>query len=282
MTKRGAIGILIGVTILWGTFFTVIKMALFHASPLLFMGVRFLTASALLAPVFPRITREEWHGGAVLGAFFAAGAMLQSSGLVTTTPARSAFITSICTPLVPLASYLAFRVRPRPFTLVSIAIAMFGTYLLTSAKGGSGGLNHGDFLTLIAASVFAGHVVAVSHYASRFRPLHLLAVQLLITGVASLLSSPLLETPRFEFNAIVFWTWLGLSLSAIVTFGLQLVAQRTVSASRAAVIFLLEPLVASFTSYLVFGERLGAWQWIGGGLILAAMLEPLWEAAEIL
>ena len=58
MTKRGAILTLVGVTILWGTFFTVIKAALFHASPLLFMGIRFLTSSALLAPVFPKITRE--------------------------------------------------------------------------------------------------------------------------------------------------------------------------------------------------------------------------------
>ena len=40
----------------------------------------------------------------------------------------------------------------------------------------------------------------------------------------------------------------------------------------AALIFCLEPVFAALASWVWFGERLSALQWVGGGLILAGMV----------
>ena len=49
-------------------------------------------------------------------------------------------------------------------------------------------------------------------------------------------------------------------------------AQRVVSAPVAALVFVLEPVFAAVFAYLLLGESLGVWGWVGAGLIGVAML----------
>jgi drug/metabolite transporter (DMT)-like permease len=49
-------------------------------------------------------------------------------------------------------------------------------------------------------------------------------------------------------------------------------AQQYTSATRAALIFALEPVVAWFTSFLLTGERMSVRQVCGAGLILAGIV----------
>jgi drug/metabolite transporter (DMT)-like permease len=47
-----------------------------------------------------------------------------------------------------------------------------------------------------------------------------------------------------------------------------------VGPTQAAVFFAIEPVVAALASRLTLGDRLNGMQWIGGGLILVALLIP--------
>jgi len=274
MTRRQGIAALVFIAIVWGCTFTIIKQTLVLVSPLLFLALRFLLASALVVPWFRGLTRRELAGGAVLGLLFWAGFVFQTEGIQYTTPSRSAFITGLSTPLVPLAYFMAHRRPPTVAVLLAVIVTGVGMYLLTRPGGMSGGLNRGDLLTLVCAALFACQIVAVGHYAPVARPTRLLALELGVTGVLSLLAAPVLETPRLTLGPPLVLALGFVSVTAALTFYLQLGAQKVVTPAATAIIFTLESLAAAFTSWIVLGEVLTLGQWVGGILILGGALLP--------
>lgn len=276
MTRRQAVAALVLVCLVWGTSFTVIKQALEYTSPLMLLGVRFTVATLFIAGSLRGLTRTQALGGLVLGGFFWAGFVFQTFGLEHTTPARSAFLTILSTPLVPVLQFLLHRTVPRAPTLAAIGLAVAGTWLLTGPAGG-GGLNRGDLLTIGCAVLFTGQIVAAGHYAARIPLDRLLALELGSCAALSLLTAPLLETPRllptWPFVALMAF----LALTGLWSFRTQLRVQQVLSPTHTALVFALEPVFAAITSYLVLGERLGPIQLAGGALILAAVAAPAFE-----
>lgn len=279
MTHRRALLGLVVVAAVWGCSFTIIKEALDYASPLVLLALRFLTAALIVAPAFRGMRREELRAGVIIGLLFWGGFVFQTSGLAFTTPSRSAFITGLSVPLTPVVVLLVYRRPTGVWTALSVLLAALGMYFLTSPDSGAG-LNRGDLLTLGCAVSFAGQIVAAGHFARTMPALRLLAVELALTGVLSLAAAPLVETPRLALQPALLGYIVFLSLSAVATFWFQLRAQRVVSPAQTALVFSLEPVFAALTSYVVLGERLGAVQWLGGALILGAMLLPELESAR--
>jgi drug/metabolite transporter (DMT)-like permease len=76
------------------------------------------------------------------------------------------------------------------------------------------------------------------------------------------------DYPARAWAALVF---LGLVCSALV-FGAQTWTQQRTPPSRTALILALEPLFAAGVSVAVGMERLGAWEWLGGGLVVAGVV----------
>lgn len=270
MTPRAAVGWLIAVCFIWGLSFVAVKAALVYATPLALLALRFGIAGAPLAGRLRGAGREEWIGGLVLGMLFWAGFAFQTVGLRETTPSRSAFITILSTPLVPVVQYVVFRTIPPRLTLFAIALAVAGTWLLTSPGGGAG-INRGDLLTLGCAFLFAGQIVAVGHYARRILPARLLALELATGAVLSLAFAPLLETPRLQLTPAFAGLMLFLGLGGYWTFYGQLRAQQVLSPTVTALVFCVEPVFASIASFAVYGEVLGPRQLAGGALILLAV-----------
>lgn len=274
MTRRQAVLWLVLVCLVWGVSFTVIKEALGFISPLMLMGLRFGLAALIVAGSFRRLSRDEWIGGLMLGLLFWGGFAFQTFGLDGTSPSRSAFITSLSTPLVPVVSFLVHRTMPRPLTIVAVLLAGLGMYFLTLPDGAGGGLNRGDLLTLGCAVLFAGQIVAAGYFSRRAAPVRLLAVEMATAAALSLLLAPLLETPRITLNGFLVAALAFLTVSGLWSFYMQLRAQQVLSPTHAALLFMLEPVFAALTSFAVLGERLSAVQWAGAALILVAMALP--------
>ena len=81
----------------------------------------------------------------VLGVLNSLGLVLQVIGQVFTTASKSAFITSLNTPLVPLVALRVYRTRPSKPQLVAVVLATLGLMLLTYPAGGAR-WNAGDLL----------------------------------------------------------------------------------------------------------------------------------------
>jgi drug/metabolite transporter (DMT)-like permease len=147
-----------------------------------------------------------------------------------------------------------------------VAISIVGLFLLTGAELS---LSYGDGITLVTAFLFGCWYVRTGMLANRFDIFGLTTVQL---TVVALVSIPFVVVDGFgtiDTGVILTVIFTGIGCSAIA-FSLSAWAQRTIDASRASILNLLEPVVAGVVGYAV-GERLGLVGYLGAALILAGI-----------
>lgn len=269
---------LAAITLVWGTMFVLVKEALNSVSTLVFLALRFAIATVALAVAFRGrygrlgARRKQLRGGVAAGLCLFAGFAFQTFGLRHTTPSKSAFVTGLAIVLVPLLASLVHRSRPDLPEILGIAVATVGLGLLT-LEGSSLSIAVGDVLTMICAVAFALHILVVGHYSARTGFEALSLIQIATAGLLAALTCGWAETPKLVWSA-------GLAAALLVTgllatalaFSVQAWAQQRTTATHTALIFALEPVFAWMTSYLVFGEVLGARAAAGAALILAGIL----------
>ena len=269
---------LAGAAFLFGTTFLVMQDAVVDVEPIPFITARFAIGAAVLAPiaVVRRSLRSPGllRAGAVAAAALAAGYVFQTTGLQYTTSSVSAFLTYLLVVFVPLLSAVVLRRPPRRATVLGVAIAVAGLWLLT--EGAGIGLGRGEVLSVLCALAFAVHILVLSEVGMDHDVVALNAVQ--FGAVAVVLFVPGVLAGGYAFPASAWWAaiYTGLVVSA-VAFGLQLYGQRRVSASRTALVLMLEPVFAAILAY-VDGERLGAAGALGAGLILTGILVSEWDS----
>jgi drug/metabolite transporter (DMT)-like permease len=270
---------LIGVTIIWGTTFVVVKGAIEHTSTLAFIAARFSLAAIVLLVLFgrklrynPHLRRVTLHAGMLAGTCLVAGYFLQTLGLRYTTPSKSAFITGLTTVIVPVLSAMIYRRSPRIAEVIGVSVATAGMALLTLTPGRLS-LSYGDALTLGCAFAFALHILVLGRYSavSSFELLSL--TQIGVTALLALSVCGWAEPFQFTMSpkviGAVFITGL---FSTALAFTVQAWAQRHTTPTRAGLIFAMEPVSASVTAYLVAGELLSMRGAIGAVLILVGVL----------
>ncbi|HYY96498.1 MAG TPA: EamA family transporter, partial [Pyrinomonadaceae bacterium] len=176
-------------TLVWGSTFAVARDILDAWPPLAYLALRMPLAALLFAALFPRqvfgASRAAWRAGATLGALIGVSFLGQTVGLVFTTPAKSAFVSGITTPLIPFVAYLLFRARPSRENLAGVLLASLGGALIL-APVGANGVNVGDLITLGTTVVFATHVSLMSVYARRFDIRQLSALQVVVAASLTL------------------------------------------------------------------------------------------------
>jgi drug/metabolite transporter (DMT)-like permease len=267
---------LVGVTIVWGSSFTIVKQSLSQVSPLLFIALRFSIAFAVVLACMPgaalRIGVDTLRRGTVLGLFLLAGFVFQTLGLGHTSPSRSAFITSLAVLLVPVLGFFLFGRRPRAQTLVGVLVATVGLGLLTLDRFELR-LNVGDALTLLCAIAFALHILYIGRYAPETDFRQLVLIQLGVTTAVVGLLTPFLETPFLVWDVrLVFYLAITGVLGTALGFYVQNRAQQFTTANRTALIFALEPLFAALFAYALLGQTLAGLEWAGAILVMAGVI----------
>jgi len=208
----------------------------------------------------------------MIGVFLFLGYLFQTLGLRTTTPPKSAFLTGLATVMVPLLAMLVYRIKPRIFELAGVLAATLGMGLMT-LNGPIGSISRGDLLTLGGAIAFSAHIVATGHFAESIGYELLSVMQIGTAAVCALLLFSQVESPHIVWQPIVVVTILVTALlCTALAFTVQAWAQHYTTATRTALIYAVEPVVAWMTSYLLAGEGLSARGAAGAGLILAGVL----------
>jgi drug/metabolite transporter (DMT)-like permease len=282
-TERSADLWLLFITFLWGFSFVVVKGALSFAGPYWFLFLRFSLAGAAGLILFPgfwrRLNRQAVGQALVLSLVLYGGFAFQTLGLQFTSPAKSAFITGICVILVPIFGLLIFRSGLTREVGLGVVTAFVGLYLLLRPDN-LAAVNRGDILTFACAVVFAFHILLVSRYAKITDPGILAILQLLLTAVWSLPLALIMDDVSFRYPWSFYLALIYLSVfCSALAFSIQIRAQRKVPASRAALIFALEPVFAAGTSIVLIGEHLLWREWTGGGLVV---LGVLWGELSVL
>jgi drug/metabolite transporter (DMT)-like permease len=289
--------LLIGVVLVWGCTFPLVKSALNDVSPLLFNLLRMTLAAIALLVLNHRTLRGLTRAGSpsssssgqadfrlcvTAGLFLALGYQFQTSGLARTTPSKSAFLTGLVVVIVPILSVIprvAPPTSPKPNTIVFLGaiLAFIGLILLTSTPGTGmsllSGMHLGEWLTLLCAVAFAAHLLTLAHAAPQLSARRLGTLQIAFAAIFMLITLPLGGRPHLHLTptAIVALAITALFATA-AAFTIQSWAQQILPPTHTALILTLEPVFAALTSLLFFHERFGPRELLGAALILAGIL----------
>jgi drug/metabolite transporter (DMT)-like permease len=277
---------LAGITVLWGTTFVVVKSALSEIPTFAFLALRFTVAAVALALIYrSAIRRVGLIGGILAGGLLFVAYSFQTLGLGLTTPSKSAFLTGLSIPMVPLASSLVYRIKPRLVEVAGILIASVGMMLMTLPSLRFE-MSRGDTLSFLCAVVFALHIVVIGHYSPLIGFESLAVFQV---GTAAVLGLSVYGG-LLAFGRPVALHWSQGAVAAILITGLLATAlaftamawaQQYTSPTRAALIFSIEPLVAWLTSYWLTGETMTNRGKVGAVAILAGILLVETNRADI-
>lgn len=267
--------LLILITMFWGGTFLAVQFAMTLSDPLFFVGLRFATA-ALVVGLFSikslsGLTLLEFKAGVLIGISIAIGYSLQTWGLQTISSSKSAFITAMYVPLVPLLQWLCLGRMPGLMSWIGVVLAFMGLILLAGPEGSSLTLSTGEIITLISAVAIAAEIILIGAFASRVDIKRVTVVQLVTASIIAFATMvPAGESiPPVSNQLMIIALGLGI-FSAIIQVTMNW-AQRSVSPTRATLIYTGEPVWAGVFGRIA-GERLPMLALVGAALIVLGVL----------
>jgi len=268
---------LLGIVVIWGSTFAIIKGILDQIMPFTFLAYRFFWAAFILGLIFwkrlKNIDKIILGKGFLIGIFLFLGFTFQTVGLKYTTATKAGFITGLSVVLVPIISHFFIREKISKNSIIGVILAVIGLWFLN--YNSSFIFNFGDFLVLLCAVSFAMHIISVGLYARKVDYVLLVMVQLTTAFVLSFLMVLFFERPGIHlyYPSGVWWSIIltGIFATALA-FYMQNKFQRYSTATKTAIIFSGEPIFGAIFAYLLLGEKVGLIAWIGGLLIIFGMI----------
>jgi len=271
----------------WGVTFVVVKDALADISVFAYLAARFLLGALPMIWIYRedlrKITRDELWASIQVGLFMFGGYAFQTAGIARTSPSKAAFITGLSVVLVPVFLAAFWRKKIGTWAWGGAAASFTGLYFLTVPKQGFIGLNRGDVLVMGCAVLYALQIIFIARYTGKYSLGALSCLQVILTGVGSLIAVPLLNMTGVEhfFVRFTFQMEFGVIVTAIFTtalaYPLLVWGQRHTTATNTALILTTEPVFAALTSFLVLHERLGGRALAGAVLILCGICIAEWK-----
>lgn len=289
---------LVVVTFLWGLSFPLTKywQNRVQACPggdiltsVTLIAVRTALAFLIFGLFRPRLliapTLREHSFGFIIGVANFTGFALQVVGLSTTTPALTAFLTSLSSAWVPVIVFVLFRSTLPAVTLLGLILGIGGTAVLGLEGDEGWTFNTGAWLSFLSSILFAVEILLLDRLGRRGRPGHLTAGFMIGTWL-----------PAMLLGAAWAWTGAGIALWAtwtidmlsdpaslgdiilltifcsVLTSHWLVIYQPRVPAGRAVLIYLLEPVFAAMISMVLGHDQLTIYLIVGGTLILLGNL----------
>lgn len=265
--------ILIFTTMIWGVGFPLTSLALKGIGPYTLVAARSLAASvALIIICGKKIRCINWKtvkAGTLIAITLTAGNLLQTAGMVYTTPSKSSFITGFTVIFVPIILAVGYKKLPGSRIIIGAFISVIGLLLLT--YNGDKGVNFGDILTMLCAIVYSFQILLVDKFGKEADGVTMAAVELIVVGLLSLLPAFFMEGCQVKVSPIVV---VAILITGLLGSGLGMAAQNIMqpylNPSHAAIIYLFEPVFGVIFSSFI-GDILSPRAIIGCIFILIAM-----------
>jgi len=159
---------------------------------------------------------------------------------------------------------------------------MIGLWLMNT-NGTIYHFNLGDSLVFLGAIGFALYIVAVDIYTRKLDYIKLVFIQLITVSLLSFLMAIIYEKEAltFSYSSYVWWAVVlnGVFATALA-FYLQNRFQKYSNPTKIAIIFSAEPVFGALFSYLILGETIGIFGFMGGIAIFSGMFVAQIEKAE--
>lgn len=217
------------------------------------------------------LARALWIILALSGICFAADLASWHLGILKTTLANATLFGNSAVLIFPLYGFLVARALPTPSQGTALLLALIGGALL---MGRSYQLHPsqlaGDLLSLLAGLLYTIYFIFMARVRATMAPLPALA----LVTIASVL--PLLAFAMAFGERILPHDWtplLALALvSQVIGQGLMIYALGQLPPLVVGIGLLIQPVVAATVGWIIYGERLGTADWIGGILVGLALV----------
>ena len=194
-------------------------------------------------------------------------------GVLYTSVSNAGFIGALSVVTTPILEFFIYRKKPEKKFGVSMLLCLVGLALMTLNETLKPAF--GDVICLFAAVFYSVDLMITERAVAdeRVDPLALGVCDLAVVGVVISVLSVFLETPSLPGTAKVWAAalFLGIVCSGVCLV-LQSVFQQHTTASRASLIFTLEPVFSAIFAFFLLGERIGARGYLGAALMLASLV----------
>ncbi|MBE6007979.1 MAG: DMT family transporter [Lachnospiraceae bacterium] len=269
--------------LIWGFAFVAQRVGGDILGAFYFNGIRYAVGAVSLIPVIMIFEKErknpeklkytiKW--GIVVGLILFIASSLQQFGInITQSAGKSGFITGLYTVLVPLIGFVFFKYKTNLFTWVGAALAVVGLFLLSFTSGVSP-VGIGDIVLLIGSVFWAMHIIVIDKVGSGASSIKFSMTQFLTSSVCCLLFALLTkETITFEAVRLAGTSILYAGImSSGVAYTFQVIGQKHVEPSLAAIICSSEALFSAVGGALILGESMTMRSYIGCALMFAGII----------
>ena len=210
------------------------------------------------------------EGGIVCGIFLFFANCFQQTGIQYTTVGKAGFITTFYIIIVPLIG-LFFKKYCGILTWIGVVIALAGLYFLCITQKLT--IQRGDALILCCSVLYAGQILAIDHYNPFVDGVKMSCIQFLTGGVLGAVFMFLFENPSVAMilSAAGPILYTGI-MSTGVGYTLQIVGQKGLNPTVAALILSLESVFSALSGYVFLHQVLTTRELIGCVLMFIAIV----------
>ncbi len=272
---------------IWGFAFVAQTVGMDHIGPYTFNTSRLVLGSVVLVPWAVMDIKKErkkfsigeddrqkirksLKASVICGIVLFIAMALQQFALIYSPVANVSFLTTLYILIIPIITL--FMGKKQGIKLwIAIVIAVAGMYLLCIKEGFH--LAFGDSLAISCALMFSVQILCVDHFVGSSYTILLSCMQNLVAAAISFVFMVIFEGINLEglLSAMLPLLYTGI-LSTGVAYTTQMIGQKYVKPSVAALIMSLESVIASVAAWALLAQHLSLKEIIGCVLVFAAVI----------
>lgn len=219
-----------------------------------------------------RMDKAVFKGSIQMGLCLAVAYIVQTYGLMYTTPGKNAFLTASYCVLVPFMAWGIYKRRPGAANVLAALLCITGIGFV-SLGNLDGGVNIGDMLTLLCGIFYAFQIIIMEQYAGKGDALAITAVQFGAAALVCWAGALLFESApvNVPLSAWISIAYLSVMCTAFCFF-LQAWGMKYTPSSTTAVIMTLESVFGTLISVVFYHEPITFKLLLGFALIFVSVL----------
>ena len=275
----------------WGTSFTVSKLALRSIPPLSLAWIRFVLASAILLAWLVirhedlRLDRREFGAmmlGGILG--YALNHIFENVGLALSTASEISLMMGVFPVLSLVVEGLVYHRRFSRIAVAGIALSVVGVVLIVNPRSLMGAFEGkrllGDGLIILSGICWAFYSILVKNLSRNSSASRTAMFQMLFGSIVLLPLVGAFERPVVPVPAEGMWAVIYLAVFCSVGgYSLYNYGVARMASTQAVNILNLVPVFGVLTSWVVLHETVTVMQLAGGAVVLLGVLLSLRDSS---